>query len=253
MVLRTIEEYYDAVPRPLAAAEDIGPFTLFVSTDPAGWPYYARPRIDWGGAFTVEDVSAIQRRQRDLGMPESFEWVDEVTPGLLPVVRASGLNVELCPLLALPPGTRIAAPSPSSPMRIETLAADSPDLAGAVGAVAAAFANEDTWLPRDTGSWPTRIASGLVIKVGAFDDIGAVGGGSHSPRGTTTELTGIGVIPRARRRGIGAALTAHLTQDALARGVTTIFMSAQDDSVARVYERIGFVRVGTACIATSAP
>lgn len=253
MVMRTIEEYYDAVPRPLAAAEDIGPFTLFVSTDPAGWPYYARPRIDWDGAFSVEDVSAVRRRQRELGVPQSFEWVDEVTPSLLPVVRAADLDVELCPLLALPAGARVAGPAPSSPTRIEALAADSPGLADAIGAVAAAFANEDTWLPRDAGSWPTRIASGLVIKAGAFDDTGAVGGGSHSPRGATTELTGIGVIPRARRRGIGAAITAHLALDAIARGVTTIFMSAQDEGVARVYERIGFVRVGTACIASAAP
>jgi predicted GNAT family acetyltransferase len=37
--------------------------------------------------------------------------------------------------------------------------------------------------------------------------------------------------------------------DARERGVRTIFLSAQDDAVARVYERVGFVRVGTACIA----
>jgi RimJ/RimL family protein N-acetyltransferase len=32
----------------------------------------------------------------------------------------------------------------------------------------------------------------------------------------------------------------------------TVFLSAQDDAVARVYERVGFVRVGTACMAEPA-
>jgi ribosomal protein S18 acetylase RimI-like enzyme len=76
-----------------------------------------------------------------------------------------------------------------------------------------------------------------------------VGGGTHSPRGSTTELTGIAVLPRARRRGVGAAITLALVEDARRRGMHTIFLSAQDDTVARVYERVGFVRVGTACIA----
>jgi ribosomal protein S18 acetylase RimI-like enzyme len=84
---------------------------------------------------------------------------------------------------------------------------------------------------------------------GAYDAQGAVGGGSHSPRGRTTELTGIAVVPRARRQGVGAAITALLVADARERGITTAFLSARDDAVARVYERIGFQRIGTACIA----
>lgn len=36
--------------------------------------------------------------------------------------------------------------------------------------------------------------------------------------------------------------------------VDTVFLGARDGSVARIYERVGFVRVGTACIAEpSAP
>jgi hypothetical protein len=31
--------------------------------------------------------------------------------------------------------------------------------------------------------------------------------------------------------------------------VTTVFLTAQDDAVARVYQRVGFERVGTACVA----
>ena len=57
------------------------------------------------------------------------------------------------------------------------------------------------------------------------------------------------MVPRARRLGVGAAITHALVEDARRRGVETVFLSAQDDAVARVYERVGFVRVGTACVA----
>jgi predicted GNAT family acetyltransferase len=48
---------------------------------------------------------------------------------------------------------------------------------------------------------------------------------------------------------VAAALASLLAGDALDSGVTTVFCSAESDDVARVYERIGFERVGTACIA----
>jgi ribosomal protein S18 acetylase RimI-like enzyme len=152
-LLATIETYYDAAPRPGATTEEVGPFSLFVRTDPGGRHYYARPRLGDTARVTPADVDSVRSRQRELAVPESLEWVHETTPSL---------------------------------------------------------------------------------------------------RGTTTELTGIAVLPRARRRGVGAALAAALVADAVARGVQTVFLSAQDDEVARVSERVGFVRVGTACIAEPA-
>ncbi len=63
-----------------------------------------------------------------------------------------------------------------------------------------------------------------------------------------TEIVGIGVLPRARGRGIGAAVASALAADAQRLGLGTVFLSAQDDAVARVYERVGFRWVGSACI-----
>ena len=67
------------------------------------------------------------------------------------------------------------------------------------------------------------------------------------------EITGVGVLPASRRRGLGAAVTALLARDALDRGVETGFLSASDDAVARVYARIGFREIGNAMIAEPAP
>jgi predicted GNAT family acetyltransferase len=49
--------------------------------------------------------------------------------------------------------------------------------------------------------------------------------------------------------GLGGAVTATLAREALRRGVQTVFLSASDDDVARVYARLGFQRIGTAMIA----
>lgn len=97
--LDRIERYCDAVPRTGARPEDIGPFTLFVAY--SGWPHYARPRLGVNGPFTVADVADVRARQRQLSVPEAFEWVSEVTPALLPIARASGLPVHECPLMVL--------------------------------------------------------------------------------------------------------------------------------------------------------
>jgi hypothetical protein len=44
--------------------------------------------------------------------------------------------------------------------------------------------------------------------------------------------------------GLGATVTALLVEDAGWRGAETVFLSAGDDAVARVYERLGFRQVG---------
>ena len=252
-VLERIEQYYDDVPRAFATAENLGPFTLFVRRDPHGWPYYARPRLGHDGTVTADDVRRVRDRQRELGLPESFEWVAETSPGVADPARAAGLQVNAHPLLVLrhptDPGAVPAA------VRIEVLQAASAQLGRVASAINAGFEDSDeVEEARDNDSYREALARGLMRTVGAFDAGGAVGGGSHSPRGRVTELAGIAVLPRARGRGIGAAVTARLVADARALGVETVFLSAGTDRVARIYERVGFERVGTACIAEpSAP
>jgi ribosomal protein S18 acetylase RimI-like enzyme len=247
-LLRTLETYYDAAPRPSATTEEIGPFTLFLKTDPDSWDFYARPRLGLETSYTAADVTKVQERQRELRIGQNIEWVHETTPTLLAAARTAGMSVEECPLLVLPPGGSTAPPGAG--IRVEVLGPDSADLAAVTGAIHAGFDGTDDVTPREPGPRAEQMRAGLLAVVGAYDGQGnVVGGGSHSPRGATTELTGIAVLPRARRRGVGAAITHALVADALRRGVRTVFLSAQDDAVARVYERVGFTRVGTACIA----
>lgn len=252
-VLGVLESYYDTVPRADATAEDLGPFTLFLRAPSAPWDYYARPRLGLPADATLAatDVERVRARQREAGAPEAFEWVHETTPALLDATLAAGLSVERCPLLVLDAHQPVAPPPG---VTVEVLDADSPRLGEVLGAVHAGFAGRDEATPVTRPDRLERrrdlIRQGRVVTVGAYDEQGTVvGGGSHAPRGGTTELAGIAVLPRARRHGIAAAVTSVLVADALGRGVETVFLSAQDDAVARIYERVGFVRVGTACIA----
>ncbi|MGW1514583.1 hypothetical protein [Streptomyces sp. NPDC002394] len=109
-MLNRIETYYDAVPRSAARAEAHGPLTLFVR-EGQGWPYYARPALGHEGEVPVEAVEEVRARQRELGVPEAFEWVAETTPGLRAAVEATGLTVHEHPLMVLE-GEPLAVPEP---------------------------------------------------------------------------------------------------------------------------------------------
>jgi ribosomal protein S18 acetylase RimI-like enzyme len=242
--LDAIEAYYDTVPRAAGTTEEVGPFTLFLADEGTGWQFYARPRLGGGDAFTAEDVRRVLARQVELGRPRAIEWVDEVTPSLLPAVAAAGHRAGRYPLLALPADSEVATPA-----RTRVLAPDDADLGTAVGAISAAFEGTDETGERPVGRRPELIASGHLIEVAAYNEGGRLlGGGSAAPRGETAELMGIGVPPAARRHGTGTAITQALVHACRAAGVRTVFLSAYNDAAASIYRRVGFRDVGTACI-----
>ncbi|MFJ2861272.1 GNAT family N-acetyltransferase [Kitasatospora sp. NPDC087314] len=270
-LLDAIERYYDAVPRSAARVEDFGPLTLFLR-EGAGWPYYARPTLDHDGpAATAEDVLRVLARQREVGAPEAFEWVAERNPELRAAVEAAGLAVHEHPLLVLGPQDE-PAPAPGLPeqVRVEVLAADAPELATAVAVPHVAFADPGT----DVGATGAaelaetasrlaaegaveriarRIVDGTTVLAAALADGSALCAGQHNPVGAVTEVAGVGTLPAARRSGLGLAVTAALVAHARANGVRTVFLSAADEDVARIYRRAGFRPFATALIAEPAP
>ena len=64
--LADIERYYDAVPRPVATTEEVGPFTLFLAAEGTGWEFYARPRLGLDQHVTADDVRRVFDRQVEL-------------------------------------------------------------------------------------------------------------------------------------------------------------------------------------------
>jgi ribosomal protein S18 acetylase RimI-like enzyme len=275
-VLERIDAYCDAVPRAAAQVEEHGPLRLFVA-DGVPWPYYARPA---GSApVTVEDVRAVRARQWELGQPETFEWVVDLAPSLGPAASASGLEVLEVPLMALDEPLDV----PAVDARVRPVAPDDEALAAAQAVAQIAFAAPGTARgeagerARDAAlaGWPearlravrermaagrtiTFVAEGTSDPVAGADEAGIGPGsgrgvlavGSHQRVGAVTEIVGVATLPAARRRGLAAAVTAALVADARERGAEVIFLSAGSEDVARVYARLGFVRIGTAGLAS---
>jgi ribosomal protein S18 acetylase RimI-like enzyme len=280
-VIERIDAFCDAVPRHRARAEEHGPLVLFVPTGP-GWPYYARPRQGVKPPITAADVRAVRTRQRELIIPESFEWIEQAAPGMAAAAAEGGLEVQTHPLLVLdkpvpqpplPAGITVRIITPEEPelhriWAVPSVAFGNP---GTNVGEAGALARDKIAADHDGGTIEMlreRLRSGQSVLAAAFgpDDHdttpgsldgpygldGPVAAGSCQAVGDIAEITGVGVLPSDRRKGLGAAVTAALAIDALNRGIATVFLSATDDAVARVYQRIGFRIIGTAMIAEPA-
>jgi ribosomal protein S18 acetylase RimI-like enzyme len=263
-VIERIDAFCDAVPRRRAAAHEYGPLVLFVPTGP-GWPYYARPRRGPRPPVTAAAIRAVRARQRELIIPESFEWIEEVAPEMATAATAAGLEVQAHPLMVM------SVPAPAGPPRLPpgvTVRAVTPEEAelDRIWAVpAVAFGHPGTAIGEagvqerdkiaadyDGGSIEMlreRLRSGQSVLAAAFGPDGPLAAGSCQAVDGVAEITGVGVLPSSRRQGLGAAVAALLARDARDRGVTTVFLSASDDAVARVYARIGFREIGVAMIA----
>jgi GNAT superfamily N-acetyltransferase len=213
------------------------------------------------------EIGAVRARQRHLGLPEALEWIDGVVPGLLPVARACGLKVREAPLMVLGDG-RWRTPDPPAGITVRLLVPGDSALA-ASGAVAhIGFGNPGTAVgeagPRERDESAVgrsaveldflseRIRSGLTQPVVAEDESGPLAAGTHQMVGDVSAIVGVATLPSARRRGLAALVTARLVQDARERGARLIFIEAEGPDVARIYDRLGFERVGTACIAEPA-
>jgi ribosomal protein S18 acetylase RimI-like enzyme len=260
--IERIDAFCDAVPRNRARAEEHGPLVLFVPTGP-GWPYYARPRLGVRTEITTADVRAVRARQRELVIPESFEWIEQAAPDMAAAAADGGLDVRAHPLLIL--NEPLAGPPLPPGITVRVILPEDPDLHRIWAVPSVAFGNPGTATGEAGGAERDKIAadhdggtidmlrdrlrSGQSVLAAAFGPDGPVAAGSCQAVGDVAEITGVGVLPADRRQGLGAAVTAVLATDARRRGVRTVFLSATDDAVARVYARTGFSEIGVAMIA----
>jgi ribosomal protein S18 acetylase RimI-like enzyme len=231
---------------------------VFVGTD--SWSYYARPQLGLAHEFTVADIEAAAARKRELGQPESFEWVHETTPSLLGAARSAGLEVLEAPLLVLDRGSwrvpeapagmtlRILEPDDRmlpAALAVQIVGFDAPGTAtGPEGLEERVF---ETTGAGENGFLQERMRRGLTVVAVAEAEYGPASAGMHKPVEGVSEIVGVATLPAVRRQGLGGAVTGALVEDAVERGVGTVFISAGSEAIARIYARLGFKRVGTAC------
>lgn len=255
-----IDQYQDAVSRWDSVAEQVGLFTLFAARE--GWSYGARPIADADRPVDAEDVRNVLARQSELRIQPKLEWIHELAPTLRAAAVSAGLCVEGRPLLVL---DRPMADRPSS-VGIRPVDRHDRDLNSVRAAISIGFEHRGT--ARGSASVVDRdlralehdrhrahtlrlMARGRLVLFGAFDrEAGAVGGGSYVPVGEVAEIVGVAVLPAHRRNGVAAALSDALATHALSAGCSTVFCTAEDDEVARIYLRAGFRRLATSCSAS---
>ena len=257
-----IEQYYATVPLLFADAEEFGPLRLFVRKEP-GTPYYggpshAQPVTDRSAAVTATDIARVRARQRQLGVPEAFEWLAEAAPTMRPRIEAAGLPVAERPLMALDPHHPLPPQPLPDGVTLRALTADDPALPAALALPRLAFARAGTAVgpagPAELASVadeltangtveaarPTLRAGHKTLIAALAPDDTPLAVGHYHPANATTEIGGVGTLPTARRQGLAAAVTAALAAHARAHGVHTVFLAYAEDTVARIYARLGF-------------
>jgi ribosomal protein S18 acetylase RimI-like enzyme len=191
-------------------------------------------------------VKLALARQQELALPEAFEWIAEVAPGMGKAAEAVGLRVFEYPLMILGDG----APPARAPDGFELrLATPQDDVAALARVAAVSFGAPVHQSDERSELVRLRLAAELTVMAAAFRDGVPVAVGVHQPLGDATEVAGVGTLPDFRRLGLGTAVTALLVEDARRRGLQTVFLSAGDEATARLYARLGFVRAGTSCAA----
>ena len=268
-LLDRIERYFSLAPLADAQVHPVG--ALQVPVGSPEWPYAARPLPGREGDVTVEDVQAAVALQERSGLPASLEWLGDRCRGLAAVARSAGLVVDELPLLVADDPVEVLLPSE---VRLYLVGADDPRLGLYQRLSALAFATPGPAVAVPAGAGrgtpdvalgdpgpaevpPTellreRVASGRTVMMVAVDDGQPVAIGSHQPVAVDgeeiSEVVGVATLPRYRGRGLGAGLTSALVEHAR-QTADLVFLSAGDDDVARVYERAGFARVATSCVA----
>ncbi|WP_419998544.1 GNAT family N-acetyltransferase [Streptomyces boninensis] len=271
--LRTrIEEYYAAVPLLFADAEEFGSLRLFVRRLP-GTPYYGGPGYAQpvAGHMAAADIARVRARQRELAVPEAFEWLAETAPGMRAAIEAAGLPVTERPLMVLDRRHAIEQGPLPDGVTLRALTADDPALPAALALPGLAFADEGTAVgpagrkelsaaAEEVTADGTLAAARPTITAGHKTVIAAIAAdgtplavGQYHPAHGTTEIGGIGTLPAARRQGLAAAVTAALVTHARTQDVHTVFLAYALAPVARLYARMGFRPAGITLLIADQP
>ncbi len=254
LALLRVEEYLDLAPRYGSEVIRVGSLVLFASHTP--WAYYARP--DRGNASRPRrrDLVRLRRVCEHRQLPLRIEWIAELSPELENIAAAFGLSIVVHPLLILTEdefvdrsrsiGVRMLDPDDSQLLESRAVVhvAFDPTMVAAAGVV-----ERDARLVRldhaEVNYAHQRARSGRTVTgVASVAGVGVVATGSYNPIGEIAEIVGVGTLPTYRHQGLGSDVVHLLCEDAFSRGIQLVALVAEDEAVARMYQRLGFRRIG---------
>ena len=108
-LLQRIETYYDLAPRATAHTELHRSLHALRRRHRLALLRTSRPSAT-ARHLPSRTLRTVLDRQRELAIPAAFEWIDDVSPDLLPPIEAAGLHVHRCPLMVLENHSRELVP-----------------------------------------------------------------------------------------------------------------------------------------------
>ncbi|NJA56761.1 GNAT family N-acetyltransferase [Streptomyces sp. NEAU-H3] len=262
-VVARVEWFHETVARECCRVrERYGPFVLHLQPFQGAFP--ARPHsAERERAFTAAEVRDLLRTQRERQAPRGLEWLAETAPALRAACEEAGLVVREHPVLLIDPcedasGEAACAPAPGARLlasrdwRVEHAIAVAhvgfayPGTGRGPegrGSVAELLASGD--LRREAAEAARRIHAGTRALAIAETQEGPVATGQFNTLDDLAEIIAVATLPEARRRGHASAVLRTLIAEARSRRLRTMFLTAADEEVARIYESVGFKRLAT--------
>jgi GNAT superfamily N-acetyltransferase len=237
-----LQDYVRVVTARDRDVEHVGPFTAtFDPHTTSPFLNYAIP--DDGAAPTPAEVADLAAAFARRGLQPRLEFLPSVAPAAEAALLAGGFAVEARLVVMTCTASDVVALDPEPGIAIGAPHSDE-DLRQLRGAQHRAFGVEapvggDAEVARQRAA----LAAGALALAARDVATGAIVGGGVAtvPAGGVTEIAGIGVLARHRRRGIAGAITSGLARAAFAAGQTTAWLTPGDDGAHRVYARAGFV------------
>jgi GNAT superfamily N-acetyltransferase len=237
-----VTERVQASIRTVNAAErdpiDAGSFTLYRNR--ASDHPFANYAVPYPGAVAWEDIGELRAAFAAEGLQPRLEFVAECAPGLEEALAGEGFALQgRYPVMTMPADHLREVPAPDGVVIARVL--EGGDVRTLLATAAEAFGDG----PPTDAQVAAYGGRGHLARA----DGEAAGSAFHSSIvDGVSELGGIGVRERFRRRGIAAALTGASAAAAVAAGAQLCFLTPADDGAERVYTRAGFARAGTTMV-----
>lgn len=218
-------------------------------------PFVCRFNLSWASPYanyaipddhaepTQDDIQALITTFRQHDRKPRIEYLPACAPAVEKTLLSAGFEIEDRPpvMACLPQNLVMPEPVPGLEFREPRSDDDLDELA--------AIQHRAFGEPGDpepgSGAGARRIyENGGIVVLALYRGEPAAGGSCSAPVDGMTELGGIAVAARFRRRGIGAAVSADLTARAHQRGYRLTWLEPADESVERIYASIGYRPVG---------
>jgi GNAT superfamily N-acetyltransferase len=232
-----LQAYLRATAGGFYEAVSVPPFTCFFHPrDRLRYFNYAIPDEPAGDLHEALELLRAAFRERDR-LPR-FEYVEGFAPELPAALDGAGFELELRAPLMTVPTAEVA--EPALPAGLEIVQASTDVRAYlTVGRRAFGAGDEPEASDEEVEERQARQGAGTAL-LGLLHGEPVAVSAATPPLDGLTEVAGVGVLERARGRGLGGAMTAAAARDAGTKGAELAFLAPGSEAAQSVYLRVGF-------------